>query len=1049
MNNTSIVAEDILKHYGGCNANDLVNFFDFENEDNEPVPISHSPYHSTDDFLNALKQFDSDFIVITLNAQSIRAKFSEIQILTHQLSEAGIEIGAICVQETWMASDADTTQLQLDDYKLISQGHSATTHGGLFIYINSKYTTHEFYSINTSKICEALFIKVADGGLSREIIIGNVYKPPHNNNNKDNIDAFVDEMRPILDKINASKLDVFCSGDYNIDLLKINAKEYYSNFLDMMIQNSLFPKITLPTRFAKSSCSLLDNIFCKLSKNISSTISGILLSDLSDHLMCFVGIKLVKMKNTDPPRLVKQKINVEKANTLLLQDLNSQNIYNKMIQSLDHDPNDNYKKMSEILQDCRRKHFPNKLVKFNKKRHKAKKWISYGIIKSINKRDKMYRNFKSMSPNDPEYHNLKQNLSVYNAILKKSIRESKMKYYHAMFDKYKNDVKNTWKIISEIFNKRNRNKNSILEILVDGTSVTDPSDIANKFNAFFANIGPSLAAKIDTRNKKPFESYLQNTISSKFNFTLVDTEDVMKMIKKLKTKTSFGHDGITTKSLKILAPALLSSITLIVNQSLMTGIFPDDLKIAKVIPLHKKAEKLKMDNYRPVSLLPAISKIFEKVVHIQLYNYFKDNKLFFKSQYGFRDEHSTELAALELVDHLHNELDKKNVPIAIYMDLSKAFDTLDHNILLHKLKFYGVNGSELSWFESYLTHRYQYVEVNGVKSTYQTLATGVPQGSVLGPLLFLIYMNDIPNASSILKFILFADDTSLLDTINLSISPENTFDPNRLNHELTKIYDWLAVNKLSLNISKTKFMVFHHPNKLIPQNYEIKINDTIVERVHDFCFLGLTLNENLNWKTHVNNISNKVSKYTGILNSLKRILPSYILRTLYCSLIQSQLNYCILAWGFNYNRIEKNQKKAIRIITCSRYNEHTEPLFKALNLLKIKDLFELNLLKFYYKLKNHHLPFYFSSFVVETMNDIHHYDTRSSDLIPANVTRTHFAQNCIRNKLPPLVNDTDNTIISKIYTHSFKGFSNYAKNAIINNYSEICSIQSCYICNRN
>ena len=456
-----------------------------------------------------------------------------------------------------------------------------------------------------------------------------------------------------------------------------------------------------------------------------------------------------------------------------------------------------------------------------------------------------------------------------------------------------------------------------------------------------------------------------------------------------------------------------------------------------------------MDNYRPVSLLPAISKIFEKVVHIQLYSYFKDNKLFFKSQYGFRDEHSTELAALELVDHLHNELDKKNVPIAIYMDLSKAFDTLDHNILLHKLKHYGVNGSELSWFESYLTHRYQYVEVNGVKSTYQTLATGVPQGSVLGPLLFLIYMNDIPNASSILKFILFADDTSLLDTINLSISPENTFDPNRLNHELTKIYDWLAVNKLSLNISKTKFMVFHHPNKLIPQNYEIKINDTIVERVHDFCFLGLTLNENLNWKTHVNNISNKVSKYTGILNSLKRILPSYILRTLYCSLIQSQFNYCILAWGFNCNRIEKTQKKAIRIITCSRYNEHTEPLFKALNLLKIKDLFELNLLKFYYKLKNNHLPFYFSSFIVETMNDIHHYDTRSSGLIPANVTRTHFAQNCIRNKLPPLVNDTDNAIISKIYTHSFKGFSNYAKNAIINNYSEICSIQSCYICNRN
>ena len=383
------------------------------------------------------------------------------------------------------------------------------------------------------------------------------------------------------------------------------------------------------------------------------------------------------------------------------------------------------------------------------------------------------------------------------------------------------------------------------------------------------------------------------------------------------------------------------------------------------------------------------------------------------------------------------------------MDLSKAFDTLDHNILLHKLRHYGIKGSALSWFKSYLSNRYQYVEINGIKSNTQCLRTGVPQGSVLGPLLFIIYMNDIPNSSSMLKFILFADDTSLLDTINLSISPnDNDSLIQSLNTELSKIYDWLAVNKLSLNISKTKFMIFHHPNKLIPQNLQIKINETFIERVSEFCFLGLVLNENLNWKTHVDKISNKISKYTGILNRLKHFLPKNILRTLYCSLIQSQLNYCILIWGFDCKRIEKVQKKSIRVITCSRYNVHTEPLFKSLRLLKINDLFELNILKFHYRMQHEKLPFYFHCFNLIAMRLIHDYNTRSSDFIPRNITRTSFAQQCLRNKLPSVLNDAEQSIISKINTHSYKGFTNYVKNHLINRYSEQCLIQNCYICNR-
>ena len=457
-----------------------------------------------------------------------------------------------------------------------------------------------------------------------------------------------------------------------------------------------------------------------------------------------------------------------------------------------------------------------------------------------------------------------------------------------------------------------------------------------------------------------------------------------------------------------------------------------------------------MDNYRPVSLLTSISKIFEKVAHNQLTTYFKANKLFYKGQYGFRDEHSTELASLELIDRVMNAFENKHTPVAIYMDLSKAFDTLDHKILLQKLDYYGIKGIELNWFKSYLAERKQYVEINNTKSDYQTITTGVPQGSVLGPLLFLIYMNDIEEASSALNSILFADDSTFMSSMN-AVFPNHKLDHNfeeNINKELSKIYDWLAVNKLSLNARKTKFMIFHTQGTRLNFIPKIHINGTIIERVVDFNFLGLTINENLSWKPHVNKISNKLSKYSGILCRLKHFLPIHILRMIYCSIIQSNLTYSLLAWGFDCNRLIKLQKKILRIISSSKYNAHTEPIFKNLRLLKLEDLMKLNTLKFYFKLKHHKVPFYFESYKVLSQEDIHGKETRFNNLIPTNVTRTVMQQNCLRQYLPPILNSTTPNILDKAMTHSYNGFSNYAKDRFIEDYKLDCQITNCYICNR-
>jgi len=632
---------------------------------------------------------------------------------------------------------------------------------------------------------------------------------------------------------------------------------------------------------------------------------------------------------------------------------------------------------------------------------KNKIWVTKAIRVSIRHKTRLYKKYltRPSMANKLVYTNYKNKLVNL-------LKISRKDYYTNLLITENGSQQQIWKVYAELVGRKNKKKSQdIKNLLIDGKKITGDTNIANAFNTYFANIGSELANSFPKNNA--FSKYLNEQHANTMFLSPVTEAELAIEISKLSWKKSAGLDNISPRLVKLSMQSITNPLTHIYNLSFTEGCFPDKLKIAKVIPIYKKKEVFSPNNYRPISLLSIFDKLLEKLMYKRLYSFFTKYDLLYDYQFGFREKHSTVMAVIEIVDNIREELDKGNSVIGVYLDLSKAFDTVNHQILLNKLDYYGIRGQSLKWLSSYLVNRQQVTFVNSTYSCPLTVNTGVPQGSVLGPLLFLIYMNDISKTVTNSKLRLFADDSNLF--VSGSSVEQIVNDSNIM---LTRLFEWFQANELTLNVDKTCFTLFTN-KKNVRLKEKLIIDGKVIHRVSSTKYLGLFLDENLSWTSHIDYVAKKLVKLKGALHYISDFIDKEYLRQIYFAYVFPHIKYGIELYGTCsaklMKRIQTEQNKILKILYKKDFRYNTNKLHGELSLLKCQDIHNFFISIFVYKQQSSTLPKVFKNYFIVT-EDLGRRQTRQSKELFIKRYRTKGGEKCIKCIGAKLWNDIDNEI---------------------------------------
>ena len=798
----------------------------------------------------------------------------------------------------------------------------------------------------------------------KNIICGVIYRQ---HNTPELFQQYFDEA---IEKFTASGKHIYICGDYNIDLLKVGKSSYSNDFLMSLQSCCLVPTIDKPTRVRRTSATLIDNILVNTPEQVS--VSGNIISDISDHFSQFcildsvAEITKIELKN--------RKVRDFSAfSTIAFTNALSEVDWNEIVYSGGNDVDGSFTTFYNKFNKIVNKHAPFKTLSNRPIKQQSKPWITKGIRASIKVKNKLY-----MSGNDTLYKHYRNKIAQL-------VRLSKKNFFFDFFNNHISNMKKTWQGINDLL-KRKKQKGSTIKNLKcpnSNTTTSDESTISNILNNHFASIGSKLANKLPV-SVKNFSDYLDSSKSpsSSFCFDNISANDVKLEILSMPDNKSYGFYSFPTKMLKCAAPIMADILAAIFNRSVLTGVYPSKLKMARVIPIFKADDDSDPNNYRPISLLSNINQLFEKLMYKRMKLFIEKMNILSPSQYGFRQGHSTEHAILDIINAIQSNMDRGEFSCGVFIDLKKAFDTVNHNILLEKLHFYVFRGIINDWFASYLKERTQITIVGNKSSHKSTIDCGVPQGSVLGPLLFLLYINDIGCSSKKLHFYLFADDTNILYSNKNLKSLECV-----MNTELCNVHQWLLSNKLSLNYKKSNFTIFRPYQKKLSFSPNISIYDSEHHQPSpleskDFVkYLGVFIDYKLSWNHHIDTVTLKISRTIGLLSKLRHFIPPYTLLQIYNSLVAPYLCYGLIAWGQAnktlLNKLLILQKRALRFIFFSDRRKHAIPLFLSAKILPVQFMYFYDIACMMHDVSNNVVPLNIKN-LFQLTSSVHRYNTRSS-----------------------------------------------------------------------
>lgn len=887
----------------------------------------------------------NDLAIVHMNFRSLKKNLKEFDnlILQHLASKPDV----ICVSETKLASTSDIKCIALPGYTFYHNA-STTKAGGTGVYLSNlcQFTVRNDLDFNLDGESEATFIEIVSyGKQSKNVILASVYRHPHDNH-LEFLSAFGGKIESIQ-----KKYHVIVLGDLNIntddDNIVIDCQNYKNTLLSLGMRNT----INLPTRVTESTETIIDH--CITNVNPAVLHSGIVSVEITDHYPTFVITKLAikKTKLYDKYRrkfsLTKKDEFINTLENLLLEDPILEN---------GSSPHDRYKKLVSHIQCASNIVFP--LVRLSCKLRKSlrKPWMTSGIRRSMDRRDLLLQKWlKTKASNDKKAYNICRNR------INRIVRAAERNHNAHEIESSQADVRKLWKCINKISNRKSNSGSTLPdELKIDGKVLTNPLEIATSLNKHFVEKGPNLAKKLPNLNKDVLQ-YMGPRNATDMSFETILESQVLTIIDANK-KVSTGSDNIPVILLQWASHLIAKLLANIFNGLVELGVYPDDLKIAKVTPLHKNGDKSDVDNFRPISVLTQINKVFEKLIHVRLMDFINQHKILKNYQFGFRKGHNTAHGINHLNEQILKNLEKKKVCAMLFIDLKSAFDTVDPTILIKKLDHYGIRGNVLSLLASYLSGRKQYIKSGDIESSLLPLLCGVPQGSVLGPLLFILYINDISNNSSFERS-LYADDAAMLlaDT-KLKLLKRS------VNRELSHLHEWLIVNKLTLNLSKTKYMLVANINKITYKDrkkFKLTIGKYTLHEVEKIKYLGVILDNNLNWIPHIDYLVTKLSQVAGVLFKVRNHLSLKSRIMIYNGLAGSYLNYGIVAWGAaSISRLQTVQDRLVRYMTFLPPSANTDQSFATLKILNIKQHYFHEISKFVHSVHNNISPVIFNDYFI-------------------------------------------------------------------------------------